>query len=119
MAAEHEQVEIELSRSPALALLTPERPLEPLQGNEQRDGGRLRIRAARDVEGDDGVPELRLIDEAHGLGRIEPRDPDESDAGQRCQRADAGRERRRRIAEIRAEPDVGSNRPTQRWTPAR
>ena len=40
VAAEHEQVEIHLARTPTLALLAAERPLEPLEREQQRDGAR-------------------------------------------------------------------------------
>ena len=106
MSPEHEKVEIELARPPALAILTAERPLELLEGDEQRDGAGLGVRAPRHVERRDGVAELRLVDEAHWFSRIEPRHAGEPAARQRRERMDPRGERRTGVADVRAEPDV-------------
>ena len=108
---EHQQVEVELARTPALALLAPERPLELLEGDEQRGGTRRRIRTGRDVERNDGIPERRLVDDADGLGGVQPRHGPEARAGQGCERPDAALQRRRRIAEVGPQPDVRPDAP--------
>jgi hypothetical protein len=113
VATEDEQVEIELARAPPLAIATPERTLELLQGDEEGDGAAGRVRSARDVDGDDRVAERRLVDDADRLGREEPRDAVEAGAGQGRQRRDARRDRRLRIAEVRPEPDVCPNESRQ------
>ena len=74
MTSEDEQVEIELARSPALAILPPERPLELLQGEEQGKRPGSRVAAGWSVERHHGIAELGLVDDADRLGRVKPRD---------------------------------------------
>lgn len=106
MAPEHEQVQVELARPPALALLPAERSLELLEGDEQGDGARLGVVAARDVEGGRGIPELGLIDEPDGFCRVESRHPRQPGAREPGERVDAGSKARRAVPEIGPEPDV-------------
>ena len=67
VAAEDQQVQVDLARTPALALLTAHRLLDALEGGEQCECTRLRVRAGRDVERDDCVQEVRLVDHADRL----------------------------------------------------
>lgn len=60
--AEHEEIEVELARTPSLAFLAAECPLQLLQGDEQRDGAGRSIGPGRHIEADNGVPEWRLVD---------------------------------------------------------
>ena len=106
--AEDEQVEIELARAPAPPLAPPEGAFEPLERDEQ--GGRAggRIGATRDVEGDDGVPELGLVLDPDRPAGVEARDGRQPDARQGGQGPDRGRERPGRVAEIRTQADPGA-----------
>ena len=67
-----------------------------LERGQQRERPGRRVRAGRDVEGDDGVPEVGLVRDADRAGRVQPRDAAEPDAGQRRQRRDRAAERRAR-----------------------
>jgi len=69
---EDEEIEVELARPPALALTSPERALDRLEGNEEGRGTGRRVGAGRHVECGDRVPELRLVDDADGPRRVEP-----------------------------------------------
>ncbi len=119
VATKNEQVEIELARAPALTILAPERPLELLQGEKQgnRPGGR--VISGWSVERDDGVAELWLVDDAHRLGRVKPRDTAQPDAGQCRDRADPCRDCGRGVAHVCPEPDVRPNVPGQGPSPAK
>ena len=105
-AAEDEQVEIELARAPALAILAAEGALELLESDQQRGRSGRRVRAGRNVEADDRVPERWLVDHADRGRDVQPRHGAEADAGQHRERANPGREGRRRIPEVGAETDV-------------
>ena len=112
---EHEEVEVELARPPALSILAPERSLELLQGDEESRRAGCRIRPRRDVEGDDGVAERGLVDDADGLGRVEPRDRAEADTRQGLKGADARASVSSAVADVCTEADVGpdpGHRPT-------
>ena len=113
VATEQQQVEVELARPPAGALPAPERPLQLLERDEQRDGPGRRIRAGRHVELDRRVPELGLVGHADGRRRVEPRHGAQPRARQGPQRMDAGRDRPGRVAEVRPEPDVRPRGPRQ------
>ena len=119
VAAEDEQVEIQLSRAPALAIAAPERALELLQRGEQGQGTGGRIAADGSVEGDNGIAELGLVEDADRLGRVKPRDTAQSDAGQCRDRPDPSRDGPRGIAEVRPEPDIRPNIPGQGLPPAK
>jgi hypothetical protein len=106
MAAEYQQVEVELAGTPALALAPPERPFQTLQPEQQRDRPGLGIWAGGDVQRDDRVPELGLVRDADGLRRVEARHAPEARAGHRREGVDAGGDRPLGVAEIRPEPDV-------------
>src|SRR5947207_2148643 len=79
-AAKQQQVEVHLARSPTLALLAPDRLLEPLQGDEQCHRARLGIRSRRHVEGDDGIQEVRLVEDANRSRDIQRRHAEEVNA---------------------------------------
>ena len=88
---EQEDVEVDLARPPALALLAAEGALDALEGDQQRRGTGRRVGPGRHVDRDDRVAELGLVDDADGLRRIEPRDRDE--LGVRAARRGRGRRR--------------------------
>jgi hypothetical protein len=108
VAPEDQQIEVELPRTPTLALLPPERPLDALQRDEQGEGPCRRIRARRHVERGDGVPELGLVRNTDRGGGIEARDAAEPGPRQRGEGVDACRDRLRGIPEVRAQADVRS-----------
>ncbi len=74
VAAEDEQVEVQLARPPALALTPSECLLQPLQPDEQRQRAGGRIGPEWDVDRDNRVAELRLVDDPDRRCRVEPRD---------------------------------------------
>ena len=74
VAAEDEQVEVQLARPPSLPLTPSERSLQPLQPDEQRQRAGGGIGAERDVDRDNRVAELRLVDDPDRRCRVEPRD---------------------------------------------
>ncbi len=119
MAAEDEEIEVELTRAPALAVTAAERALEPLQPDEEgkRAGGW--IGSGRDVDRHGGVAELRLVDHPDRLCRIEPGDAAQPRARQRGEGMDAGGDRCRGVPEVRPESDVCTNPPDQCPPPAR
>ncbi len=67
----------------------------------------LRARAGRNVEGDDRVVEARLILHADRPRAVEGRHAADGRPRQLAQCPDRPGQRRRGIAEVRAEPDVG------------
>ena len=73
VSPEDQQVQVHLARPPSLPLLPPERPLQPLERDEQRRGAGRRVRPRRHVQRDDRVAELRLVGDAHRLRGVEPR----------------------------------------------
>jgi hypothetical protein len=68
-----EQVEIELARRPAPSVAAAEGPLDAFEGGQQPQGSRGGVRAGGEVEGDDSVPELRLVGHPDGRRGIEAR----------------------------------------------
>ena len=104
--AEDQQVEVDLARAPALAILASERALQLLEGDQERGGTRRRVWAGRHVKRDDRIPEWRLIDDADRSRDVQPGDATDADAGQGHERPDAAGERVGRGAEVRPEPDV-------------
>lgn len=105
-APEHEQVEVELTRSPATACAPAELAFESLQLDEQACGPGGRIGTGGDIEGNHGVEEVGLVDHADGLGSIEPGDVTEARAGQGVEGSNGIGQRPLRVADIRPEPDV-------------
>ena len=116
MAPEDEQVEVDLARAPALPFLPAERPLEALEGDEQRERAILRPRTAGHVERGDGVPELGLVDHADRFCRIQAGHVTEPGAGERRQRVDRRLERPCGVAEVRSEADIRAD-PTHGHAP--
>lgn len=113
VAAEDEQVEVQLTRAPALALAPPERLLQPLEPDEQRQRAGSGIRPPWDVNRDNRVPELRLVDDPDRRRRVEPRDASQPGARQGRESLDPGGDRLGRVADVRPEPDVRPNSPGQ------
>jgi hypothetical protein len=113
MSAEDEQVEVQLARTPALALAPPERALQPLERDEQGQRAGRGIGPARDVDRDGRVAELRLVDPTDGCRRVEPRDAAEPGTRQGGEGPDPRGDRLGRVADVRSEPDVSPNSPGQ------
>jgi hypothetical protein len=108
VAPEHEQVKVERPRPPAWTVAPPERTLEPLERNEQREPFDSGIGAAPDVERRDSVAELGLVGDPDRRGGVEPRDADEPRPGQRREGVDSGGNRIGRVADVRPVPDGGT-----------
>ena len=106
MAAEDEQVEVDLARSPALALFAADRLLQPLERREQGQRAGLWVGPCRHVERDHRVQEIGLIGHADRLGAIQARGAAQSDAGQRRQGAQRVAQVGARVADVRPETDV-------------
>lgn len=109
MAAEEQQVQVELARTPVLALAAAELALEVLERHQEIGRARGGIGPAGHVEGDDGVQEVGLIDHADGPGSIEARDATEASAGQGAERRHGICQRPARVADVRPKPDVRPN----------
>ncbi len=107
---EHEQVEIELTRAPALARPAPEVALERLERGQQSDRAAFRVRQGGDVECDHCVAELGLVGDADRLGRVEPGNATEPRASQRGERSNRLGQRRLGIADVRPETDIRADR---------
>ena len=112
VAAEDEQVEVELAGSPSIAGPPAEGRLETLERQEQGDCTRRGIRATRDIQGDHGIQEVRLVENAHRARGVEPGDTAEMGLGERAQRADRSLEGPPGVADVGAQPDVRSHPPT-------
>ena len=69
--SEDQEVEVELPRAPALAILAPEGNFKLLQRHEQRDRPGGRVRTGRHIEGHGRVAEVRLIHAADRAGGIQ------------------------------------------------
>ena len=95
-----------MGRSPAPRFCRPNRPLDPLERDEQ--GGRtvLGLGTSGDVEGGDGVQEVRLVDDADRLRAVEAGDAAEAGAGGAVRAATAAVSVPLRVADVRPEPDV-------------
>ncbi len=119
VAAEDEQVEVQLARPPPLALTPSERSLQPLQPDEQRQRAGGGIGPARDVDRDNRVEELRLVDNTDRHRRVEPRDASQPGTGQDGEGLDRCGDRLGRVADIRPQPDVCANSPGQNPPPDR
>lgn len=106
-----EQVEVDLTRSPALAGSTAAPALQGLERPQQRQGSRLRVaRIALDVDRDSRVPELGLVGLAPGRGRVEARHGLDGDSWKGIQGGDRTGDGRIGVAEVRPETDVGADR---------
>ena len=114
VAAEDQEVEVELARPPALPLAPAELALEVLQRDEQVHGAGRGVRARRDVERDDGVQEVGLVGDTDGRRAVEARDAAEASAGQGAKRRHGVGQRPARVADVRPEPDVRPNAPAHR-----
>lgn len=108
-ATEHEEVEVELPRTPATAAAAAERALESLQRGQQRQRAARWVRPGRDLEADHGVAELGLVHHPDRLGGVEAGDTAKASVGKRSEGSDRGGQRPGSIAEIRSEADVGAD----------
>jgi hypothetical protein len=111
MAAEHEEVEVELARPPALSLAAAGFALECLQCDEEIRGTDRGIRPRRDVEGCDRIQEVRLVRDADGFRAVQPGHATEASAGQSAERHDGVGQRSTRVTDVGPEPDVRPNPP--------
>lgn len=110
-ATEDEEVEVELARPPASSRPATGGGLQPLQRGEERERAGLAIRVGWDVERDRRIPELRLVRQPDRLGGVEPGDAADPDPGQRRNRAHRRRQCACRVAQVRAQADVGADGP--------
>ena len=104
--AEEQEVEVQLARTPAPTHSSAELALEALQRHQQvrRAGGR--IRTAGEIERGNRIQEVGLIHDADRLRPVEARDASQMRAGQVPERLDGVRQRRARVTDVGAEPDV-------------
>ena len=66
---EEEEIEVELAGTPAPAITTPERPLDALERDEERERARSMVRPCGDIERDDGLRRfVGWYTEYHGIG---------------------------------------------------
>ena len=114
--AKDQQVQVHLARPPTLADLAPKRPLQTLERHQQGRGARRGVRPGGHVQRNAGVPELRLVQDAHRIRGVETRDTAQADPRQRRQRMDRRRQRPGRFANVGTEPDVRPH-PTHGWSP--
>ena len=84
-----------------------ERALDALEGNQQRDRAGCRVRAGRNVEGYDGIQEVRLINNTDGSRRVQPGNAAEADAREGAQGVDSRCERGGRVTQVGPETDIG------------
>jgi hypothetical protein len=110
-AAEEEQVQVELARTPAPPAAAAEAALEALHRREETRRARRRVRAGRHVERRNRVAEFRLIGDPDRRGGVQPGDAPEPHAGKRGERADRLGQRSFGVADVRTEPDVGPDGP--------
>jgi hypothetical protein len=110
VAAEEQEIEVQLARAPAPALTATELAFEPLERDEQVRGPRSRVGAGWDVEHDDRVQEVGLVGDADRLRSIQARDASEASARQVAQGVYRLGERRACVADVRTEPDIRPNR---------
>jgi hypothetical protein len=73
MAPEKQEVQIDFARSPVLARFSAEGHLQLLQRGEERKGACLGVRPRRNVEGHDGVKEIRLVRQADWARSVKAR----------------------------------------------
>ena len=71
--SEDQEVEVELPRTPAFAILAPEGALKLLQRHEQGDRPGRRARTGRHIKGHDRIAEVRLVRDADRPGGIQAR----------------------------------------------
>jgi len=105
-APEDEQVEVEFARSPAPSHPASEVALHVFEGDEERQSARLWRSTGGNVQGDDGIAELRLVDDAHRVRRIEPGNGTEACPRQRGKSTHRLGQRRLRVTDVRPETDV-------------
>ena len=115
MPSEHEDVEVDLARTPSFAPLTPERTLDVLEVHEELEGRRFGfIRVGRHVECDHGVAEVGLVRDTHRPRRVQARHAAKADVGKFRHGAHSRGQRRGGVAEVRPEADIGADGPGQR-----
>lgn len=110
VAPEHEQVEIELTGTPAPSGPAPGTTLQLFEVGQEREGCASRIVATGDVQRDRGIEKVGLIGVAPGCGAVEPRHTPETDAGEGYQGPHRPLERPPGSPEVCPETDMGPNR---------
>jgi hypothetical protein len=104
--AEEDQVEVELPRPPAPAVAPSERPLEPLERDEEGQRPFGRGGPGGHLERHDRIVEVALLEHAHGPRPVETGDLPDADTRERRERAHGERERPSCVAQVGAHPDV-------------
>lgn len=108
VSPEDEEVEVDLPRPPPCPAPAAEVVLDRLASVEQGEGRRGRIGAESDVDGGDGVEEVRL-GRTDGCGPVEIGHGPERQAGRRIEAGEGRDEAALPITEVRPEPDVGAD----------
>lgn len=109
VAAEDEQVEIDLAGAPALTGFPAERLLERLERHEQRQCAGLGIGAGRHVKRGHGVQKVGLLGDTDRAGSIEPGDATQPHPGERRQGMDGSCKGALRFTHVRSQSDIGTN----------
>ncbi len=104
--AEEQQIEVQLAGTPAPARSSAEIALEALERHQQVRRASRRIWTAGDIQRHDRIQEVGLIHDADRLRPVEARDASQMRAGQIPERSDGVRQRRARVTDVGAEPDV-------------
>ena len=107
MVAEEQQVEVDLSRPPALTLDPTHGALQALQGDKQGHGPVRRGDPGRHAQSDGRVEEVALLHRADRACAVQPRHTGQRRPGQRPQRRGSTLQRRLRLTDVGAETDVG------------
>jgi hypothetical protein len=114
MAAEEQEVEVELARTPALPRLAAELAFDALERDKQVDRARRRVRAGGDVECDDRIVEIGLVRHSHRRRAVQAGDAAEAGAGHVGEGRDGLGQGPAGVTNVRPEPDVRPNPPSHR-----
>lgn len=106
---EDQEVEVELTRTPASTSKPTERSLEAFElGQELERSGRW-FGGRVDLQGHDRIPELGLVDDPDGIRRVQARDAADPGVVEVSERLDGRGERPVGIPDVGAEADVRAN----------
>jgi hypothetical protein len=113
VASVDQQVQVEFARPPAAASAAPRPALDDLEPCKEVERPGIGIRVGRrHVDRHDGVAELRLVDDTPRRGGIQPRHAADGDAREVVEGGHGVGQRPGGIAEVGAETDVGTDRPS-------